>query len=338
MDVRALRYQISFRNGSDLLEGDLVLPAGPGPHPVAVLVGGAGGARDRGRWIEDLALLGLATITWDSPGWGESLGMRRWQGPDERTMEVTAAVDYLGTLAEVSPHGVAVIGADGGAWTAVLAAALSPRIRAVVLLSPPCTDPHGQELVRLGQRLSGNGFTGAEAGLAQLVLGERIRRLAAGWDAASVLEAEAPCRSTDWYSWLPGTTVPQLEAFAKLVDYQPASLLASLTCPVLGVFGTDDPATPAWPNAQALREALAWSPGSDHHLMILPRTDRAFLAVGAPGWAGPRAPGDWQLDVVGCVGDWLAPRLARYRWAEAMSETTVTPGGGVALIPVPRAG
>jgi len=338
MDVRALRYRVSFRNGSDQLEGDLVLPSGGGPHPVAVLVGGTGGMRDRGRWIEDLALLGLATLTWDSPGWGDSLGMRRWQAPDERTLEVTAAVQFLATVPEISPHGIGVIGADAGAWAAVLAAALTPQIRAAVLLSPPCTDPHGQELVRLGQRLAGQGFTGAEVGLAQLVLRERLRRLAAGWDAVSILQAEAPCRPTEWYGWLPGTTVPQLQAFASLAEYEPASLLASLACPVLAVFGADDPATSAWANAQALREALTHAPGDDHHLMILPRTDRAYLPAGAPGWTGPRPPGDWQLDVVGCIGDWLAPRLARYRWAAPRPGVPVTPGGGVALIPVPRAG
>ena len=336
MDVQAVRYQVSFRNGPDLLQGDLVLPAGPGPHPAAVLVGGTSGPRDRGRWVEQLALYGLATLSWDSPGWGASGGWRRWQAPDERTMEVLAAVDLLAGLRDVSPGGIAVVGGDAGAWAAALAAALSRRIQGLVLLAPPCTNPHLQELHRLGQRMSGCGFIAAEVGLAQLVLAERIRRLAAGEDVASVLRAEAPCRHASWYGWLPGTTPAEVEAFAGLARYQAPALLASVGCPVLGIYGTDDPAIDTWRDAQALRLALAAAPGSDRHVLVLPRSDEAFVPPGAPGWTGPREPGDRHHELVACAADWLAPRLARNRLIDTGAIALV--GGPPSGAFVPRAG
>src|SRR5512141_1332844 len=108
MDVRATRYQVSFASGPELLQGDLMLPAGPGPHPTVVLVGPGSGPRDRGRWTERLALHGLAIVSWDSPGWGASSGDRRWQAPDERALEVLAALDMLARIPDVAP-GVALV-------------------------------------------------------------------------------------------------------------------------------------------------------------------------------------------------------------------------------------
>src|SRR5690348_16614972 len=124
MIFRAVRYQVSFWNGTRLLDADLVVPAALGPRRAAVLVGGASVPGDHGRWVESLALAGIATLSWDSPGWGTSAGPRLWQAPDERTLEVVAAAQFLHGLLDVSPGGVAVIGADTGCWSATLAAAL----------------------------------------------------------------------------------------------------------------------------------------------------------------------------------------------------------------------
>jgi hypothetical protein len=320
MIFRAVRYQVSFWNGARLLDAELVIPAALGPRRAAVLVGGTSGPRDRGRWVEELALSGIATLSWDSPGWGTSAGPRRWQAPDERTLEVVAAAQFLHDLLDVSPGGVALVGADSGCWSAALGAALCSRVSALVLLTPPCTGAAAQEVHRLGQRLRAHGFVSAEVALAQLVLRERIRRLDAGQDAAAVLAAEAPCRHAPWYGWLPGTTPAELEAFRTLADYDPASVLSSVSCPVLGVLGADDGGTPVAANAQLLAGALASSPSPDSDVLVLDRTDPAFATVAAHGWEAPVAgqwrepqgPGGWGPEVVSAVAGWLGPRLGRH--------------------------
>lgn len=309
MSVEAIRYQVWFPGAASRLEADLVIPAGPGPYPAAVLVGGTSGPRDRGRWIEMLALYGLATLSWDSPGWGASPGLRRWQAPDERTMEIVAALEFLRGVRDVAPGRVALVGSDAGAWAAALSAALASQVAALVLLAPPCTGAAPQELVRLGQRLSGRGFISAEVSLAQLILHERIRRLAAGADPMAVLQSEAPCRHAPWYGWLPGTSPAEVAAFATLAGYHPATLLPLVRCPILGVYGADDPATPVRENAIMLRDALLATPGRDQQVFVLPRTDEAFTAQDMPGQVGPRVPGDWNGELVSAVCGWLVPRL-----------------------------
>ena len=325
MIFQAVRYEVSVPTASGSLGADLVLPPGPGPHPAAVLVGGPCGPRDRGQWVEALALSGLATLTWDTSAvhrswdrsWDRSWGPPSWLAPDERALQVAAAVDALRTVPQVAPDRVVVVGSDTGAWAAALAASLCSGVAALVMVAPPCTGAWTQELGRLAQRLRGLGFIEAEVGLAQLVLRERIRRLAAGEPPGGVLAAEAPCRHAPWYGLLPGTTAPELAAFATLGDYDPAMLLAPVRCPVLSVFGEDDPVTQPWPNVAHLRQRVAPPPpGRERAVAVLPRTDDAFATVTAPGW--PRPPGDWHPDVVHAVTAWLAPRLGgRPAWTAA---------------------
>lgn len=331
MSGRAVRYEVSFWNGASLLDADLVVPTASGARRAAVLVSGGSGPRDRRRWVETLALSGIATLSWDSPGHGTSLGPRAWQAPHERALEVVAAAEFLHSIADHPAGGVALVGADAGAWAAALAAALSSRVGALALVTPPCTDVGRQEVHRLGRRLGAAGFLPAETALAQLVLAERIRALWAGYDAGSVLRAEAPCWHAPWYPWLPGTTEAELESFASLAGYLPRALLAPVHCPVLGIFGADDDGTPVSDNALLLREALTSSPCQDHHLLVVHQTlalspASPWAATGSPAWHGTGDTENYSADLVSALAGWLGPTLGQPR-------PTGTPAVGV-----PRAG
>lgn len=312
MNFEAVRYEVSFWNGTAQLAGDLIIPAGPGPHPAAVLVGSNAGVRDRGGWVDELALSGLAVISWDSPGWGRSAGERGWRAPDQRTLEVLAAIDYLRTVPDISETGIAVLGVELGSWPAALAAGMSSAVQAVVMLSPPATGGIAAELDRLGQRLWELGFISAEIQLAQAVLHERARRLAAGDTAAAVFAAEAACRPAPWYGSLPGNTPEEIEAFSSLVSFSPRAVLASVHCPVLAVFGRDDPSGQGPERAEQLRRAW-WTPDPrDRRISVLPRSrdERNRGTWSADDPAAPSTP-NWHDELVGHVAEWLQPRIVR---------------------------
>lgn len=311
MIFNASRSSVSFWHGSTTLQGDLVIPAGPGPHPAAALVAGASGPRDNSTWVDELALCGLLTLSWDSPGWGSSAGPQLWQSPDQRALELLAAVDFLSTRTNIPMSGIGMIAADLGTWAAILAAGLSSRIDAVVLLSPPVTDVMGQEVDRLGRRMRRKGFISAEVDLAQAVLRERIRRLAAGESGLTVYAAEAACRSTPWYQWLPGTTPEEIDAFSSLTRYDPFTMTAMARCPVLAVFGENDLATPAWQSAQRMRQFLDAREIPDHQVVVMPRSgsDRSVVWEVQP--QGPRVLDDGPADLVGLVARWVAGRTGR---------------------------
>ena len=310
MFFQSVRYQVSFWNGPELLQGDLVIPPGPGPHPAVLLFGGVQGPRDRGRWINLLAQSGLAVLSWDSPGWGGSTGGRGWQPPGERTMELLAAVDFLRDVRDVQGDRLGVISSDLGCWAAALAAGLSSRVGALIMLTPPCTGAMEHELIRIEHRMRGLGFIAAEVGLAQLVLHERIRRLLAGYHPEGIWAAEAPCRAAPWYGWLPGGTPTEIAAFGGMAGYDPRALLSPVHCPVLAVLGADDTASPQG-SADRLATALSWSGTPDQRVIVVPRTDDALRPVWAVDPNRPRPPGDWHPELIGVLVEWLAPRIGR---------------------------
>jgi pimeloyl-ACP methyl ester carboxylesterase len=315
VNVEPILRRVSVSSGTAVLRGDLVLPPGLGPHPAAVLVTGGSGPRDRGNWVSGLARSGLAVLTWDSPGFGESPGSPQWQAPDARALEVGAAVDLLRSMPETARPGIGVIGVDSGCWAAALAATLASRVAALALVAPPWGGAAQHEVSRLSHRARAYGFSRAEADLAVAVLHQRIRQLRLGQDGESVWAAEAPCRTAPWYPLLPGTQPSEIRAFGTLDLYRPEALLAAVGCPVLGILGADDPATSAPENLAALRSVA--SVRRDLEVAVLPRTDVVFggLARGAPV---SRPPGDWSPEVVLCLAGWMVPRIRQ--WQSAVAE------------------
>jgi fermentation-respiration switch protein FrsA (DUF1100 family) len=85
---------IEFRNGELKLGGDLLLPAGPGPHPAIVLIHGSGKAtRDDLRIFASLFVShGVAALLYD----------KRDVGADPSGMDLVDHYDLLATLLPLS--------------------------------------------------------------------------------------------------------------------------------------------------------------------------------------------------------------------------------------------
>lgn len=129
----------------------LYLPAVlEGPAPAVLLA--AGNWPDEGKSHPDaqafginLARRGLVALAYDPFGFGERADS---PGDHNRTdllmvgippqgivqFELSRALDYLESRAEVDPERIGVTGADGGGWDALLLAALDDRVRAAVII------------------------------------------------------------------------------------------------------------------------------------------------------------------------------------------------------------
>jgi pimeloyl-ACP methyl ester carboxylesterase len=129
------RVEIPFEGAS--LVGVLRAPAGPGPHPVVVLLPGLDSTKEELRSTEETFLdRGLATFSVDGPGQGEAeydLPIRGdWGGAAE------AILAALADQAEIDLSRVAVWGVSlGGYYAPRVAAALGDRVRACVALAGP---------------------------------------------------------------------------------------------------------------------------------------------------------------------------------------------------------
>lgn len=112
------------------------VPAGVGPHPVVVLVPGLDSAKEELRSTEETLLArGLATLTVDGPGQGES----EYDLPIRADWEVVGAtiVEAIDDMPDLDGDRIGVWGVSLGGYYAPRLASGVPRVRACVSLCGP---------------------------------------------------------------------------------------------------------------------------------------------------------------------------------------------------------
>lgn len=128
---------VRFRNGAIEMAANLHFPADfdeKGSYPAIVVTHPAGGVKEQtaGIYAGKLAAEGFVAIAFDASCQGESGGEpRQLENPYARVEDISAAVDYLTTLAYVDRERIGAMGVcAGGAYT-VTAAMSDRRIKAV---------------------------------------------------------------------------------------------------------------------------------------------------------------------------------------------------------------
>ena len=126
--ARAEGLGVSFKTPKGLrLAGELLVPEGPGPHPVVVVAGAV---------AQTLCAQGMAAFLFDWTGCGDSEGDRAQCNPGQQLEDMRAAVEALGAFDELDGTRVALAGLGSGVPAATRAGAEDPRIRALVLIAP----------------------------------------------------------------------------------------------------------------------------------------------------------------------------------------------------------
>ncbi len=132
---------ITFPNGPITMAGNLYLPAGfdaNGHYAAIVCVHPAGGVKEQtaGLYAARLAEQGFVALAYDAAFQGESSGEpRHEENPNQRVNDVSAAIDYLTTLAYVDNARIGVFGVCAGGGYATHAAVIDTRIKALGAVS-----------------------------------------------------------------------------------------------------------------------------------------------------------------------------------------------------------
>lgn len=127
-----------FKSGLSLLKGTIFIPDGISDLPGVVLLGGSErGPRThrKNQLAEHLAGAGIAALTYDSAGTGESTGNALLQARGDRAEEACAAARYLKNQAPVAVNQVGLLGISEGAGVAMLAAARDESLAFVIPVS-----------------------------------------------------------------------------------------------------------------------------------------------------------------------------------------------------------
>ncbi len=125
----AERVEISFE--ATTIPGYLRLPAGPGPHPCAVLIGGLESTKEESYLFEALChRRGLATFAFDGPGQGEMFFDVKLSADFDRY--TSAVLDTVSARPEVDDDRIGVLGRSLGGYYAMQSAAMDKRLKVCV--------------------------------------------------------------------------------------------------------------------------------------------------------------------------------------------------------------
>jgi hypothetical protein len=304
---RYAEHEVSFAAGGVTMSGTLIMPAGPGPHPAAVVVhGAAGGQRDICRLLAaPLLEAGVAALIYDKRGHGRSGGQPEPTIFDQADA-VCAALGLLARTPGIDPARVGLLGFSNGMWAAPMAAARHPGAVAFVAgVGSPGVTMAESEVHRRTRVLRDAGV--GEPALRAVAAGWRaIFAIAAAGQATGALTAQLAAALAELSS-VPGLDryeppdyvlnnpmlgpIPPPGPVGDLVatlagepdpelSYDPVTGYRGLRCPVFLQYGSEDVSVPAAVSAERIGEALRAGgapepeihiyPGLEHMLTVIP--------------------------------------------------------------------
>ena len=315
------------------LAGTLVLPEGPGPHPLVVLVNGSG-AQDRDGTVlghptmavlaDRLARAGIGSFRWDDRGVGGSEGDLREAGVDGLVADVTAVINALAEDPGVDAARIALVGHSEGGLVVPRAAAGDAPVAAVVLLAAPAVS--GLHLLLEQNRLILVQGGASEADIEEQFVYLRALEAALREGDGEAARALTRARVEVQLDALPEGAAPTGEArtayvdaqventasptFADLVLADPQPSLRALTVPTLALFFGLDVQVSAEQNAEPMRAALD-AAGVAHRAVVLDGLNHLMQPAESGGLEEYAAiPTTVDEEVLALLTSWLRETLA----------------------------
>jgi pimeloyl-ACP methyl ester carboxylesterase len=240
--------EIKFNNRKVTLAGTLVVPLGKGPHPAVVFTHGSGAQiRQRGVLEQLFVRAGVAVLTYDKRGVGESTGDWNTASFEDLADDAVAGAEFLRSRSDIDPKRIGFWGLSQGGWIAPLAADRFGKPAFVMGASGGGLSPDRQELLNTESSLSDANFSNVEIAQAMdfQMAKNAFMRTGKGWAAYQTLQQKD--KDMRWYgfvhtdAWGPESKDDTYwKLTASFYFYDPAPTIQSLHCPVLFVFGELD--------------------------------------------------------------------------------------------------
>jgi pimeloyl-ACP methyl ester carboxylesterase len=255
------------------LAGTLTLPRGEGPFPVVVLIAGSGpNTRNEpifGHQIflvlaDHLTRQGVAVLRYDKRGTGASTGDYAQATTLDFADDVQAGMAYLKSRKDIDPRHIGLIGHSEGGLIAPMVAARDPSTAFIVMMAGPGVN--GADILMEQGRLISKAM-GMDEGKIEKTSAVRAQMIAIVRAEKDSAKAAAKLRlalaQTAKAQGEPDSVVDaqisviNSEWFRFFFDYDPASALSKVRCPVLAINGSLDLQVPPAQNLPAIRAALA---------------------------------------------------------------------------------
>jgi pimeloyl-ACP methyl ester carboxylesterase len=311
---------VRFVDGKISLSGTLVLPEGPQQYPAVVLFHGSGPQeRDlfMARWF---AAEGVAALTYDKRGVGESGGDFRTVPFMDLCNDGLAAIEYLKLRKEIDSRRIGVWGLSQGGWLGPLAALRSADVSFVIAVSGPGVSPGEQMIVYYANELRAQGMSEGDVREASTLRRDiwNYRSSGTGYEKAVVELKQA--RTKPWYGkvkmqqdnlFRPLPTLAELSEpnhqsvtwYKQEMNYDPVPALRALRVPALFLFGDRDQLIPVQESVAAIRRVLAEDGHHDFTIREFPDDDHEIRLVTSEG------NGSIDPEYLKTMRGWLAARV-----------------------------
>ncbi len=269
------------------LGATLTVPQGTGPFPAVVLITGSG-PQDRDESLlghrpflvlaDYLTRKGIAVLRADDRGVGQSSGNFAAATTADFATDTEAGLAYLKTRPEVNPHKLGLIGHSEGGVIAPMVAARNPDVAFIVMMAG--TGVRGDQVLpaQIAAILEADGKSPEEAEkraaeehqLLQLaehekdntVLEKKMRELSTTKISDTRMEAQIKQLRSPWVQ--------------HFLEYDPATALRKVKCPVLAINGGKDRQVLPEQNLPAIRNALAAGGNTHFEVEELPGLNHLF--------------------------------------------------------------
>jgi len=310
--------QVRFRNGDVMLGGTLFLPAGNKSHPAVVIFHGSGPqARDSfmGHWF---AQQGIACLTYDKRGVGESTGDFQQVAFPALVDDGLAAISFLKTRKDIDAHRIGVWGLSQGGWLGPLAASQSKDIAFVIAVSGPGVSPGEQMIFYYANQLRDQGLPEPQVAEASDLRRQVWHYLSTGEGYEAADKALQRAQSQPWFEAiqeqqdglfhrtpvsgiLKDSSLRERVWFKVEMNYDPLIALRKLTVPALFVFGDQDRLVPVQTSIDIIRQTLIESGHRDFTIKHFPGADHGIRLE-----SGQFAPGYLQT-----MSDWVHSKVSQ---------------------------
>ncbi len=274
---------VEVRNGDVVLRGELLVPATSARHPAIVLAHGSGPAtRHVGMWNVFFVRLGMAVLSLDKRGAGESTGNWRTASMDDVARDWLAGVTFLKSRSDIDPKRIGVHGSSQGGWTAPLMAARSNDIAFMIVRAGSGTNIADTVLHEIEWSAREKGLPESEISEGMAAARAAMTMMARGASAGEYDAAMKPYRSRDsWPDIFPVIDeTPRGRNWIRLnAAYDSVDSVRKIQVPILWFLADNDHNVPTAISAPRLRQAFDDAGDHDATLIVLKNAAHGFLST-----------------------------------------------------------
>ncbi|NNE04098.1 MAG: alpha/beta fold hydrolase [Xanthomonadales bacterium] len=296
---------LNIASGDFDLATTILMPEGAGPFPGIVMLPGSGPhpRSHSSAFAEAFAKAGLAVISFDKRGSGESSGNWITSSIEDMAADGLAAMRTLAALPEVDSSRIGLWGPSQGAWIATIMHTMTPDIAFIVAMSGGGVTRRRSEEYSYSRALEQLGASPAEHERADAILDAYFDWLAFGEGRDDLMAMIDVVKDEPWYQALQIDSVLPSDKnrpnWEWVATYDPLPTIETMNFPVLLLFGENDDQQPTAEAAARWAEGLSKAgnvnvqteifTGADHMLMVgdpsqghnRPRAERLFEIISA---------------------------------------------------------